>query len=345
MSGWRSWLPDPSPSATATKSTVLVEPASPAVGLEAIQVQPLGASRPGQLEQPAADAMADPVGRHVELLDHGLRQRHERDDAAAGIGGDPGLVAGEHLVRQPRTDVRIGMGRREVEGGPPGGEPDVAQGRAVGRARSTDRDLGAASRAARPSPDHRPGNRPAAASSRIHVTPDRRASWAGQRRGSTSGPNTEPTASAFSAPATTMSTDARGPHDRGVERDPFDPRLDVGRRRDRERELARVDRGRPGEHRQQVPVRAHAEEQQVERRPAVDCRQLGRAQLIGKGGGTPGGAASVADRLACREWVDLVTGIGTPRPAPPAVPSSMSPMSSITSSNGFTFESGWSRGT
>ncbi len=100
--------------------------------------------------RPPADPVSDPVGRDVELVDHRLRQRHQRDDPAVGIGGDPRLMCREHLVREPPPDVVVRVSGREVERGPPGREPHVAQRRPVGRTRAADRDLGQGSGPFRP---------------------------------------------------------------------------------------------------------------------------------------------------------------------------------------------------
>ena len=127
----------------------LVERPCPGVDREAVQVEARRTALLGEVDQPATDAAADPVGRDVQLVHHRLGQRHQRDDAAGAVGRDPRLVARQHLVGEPAPDVVVGMGRREVERRAPRGEPDVAEGRAVVGAGAPDRHLGGARGVAR----------------------------------------------------------------------------------------------------------------------------------------------------------------------------------------------------
>ena len=83
-------------------------------------------------------------------------------------------------------------------------------------------------------------------------------------------------------------------------------RFDVGRGRDRERELGSLKGGRSGEHRQDVPVAAHPERQEVERRPAIVGDRAGRVQLGGHRVGAPGRPACPVERLARPERVEVL---------------------------------------
>jgi hypothetical protein len=72
----------------------LVEVARSAIDLEAVQVEASGTTLLGEVDESSPQAAPDPGGRHVQLLDHRVRQRHQPDDGALAVDGDPGLVAG-----------------------------------------------------------------------------------------------------------------------------------------------------------------------------------------------------------------------------------------------------------
>ena len=101
------------------------------------------------------------------------------------------------------------------------------------------------------------------------MAPAHRASCAGQRRTSRSGPRTVARIAAFPAPWTTTIGSPRGLEDPRIQADPGDVRLDVRRRRTAATHGGRVEQRRAREDGQDVPVAADPDEHDVEDREAV----------------------------------------------------------------------------
>ena len=149
------------------------------------------------------------------------------------------------------------------------------------------------------------------------------------------------------APCITTRTSPRDREDRRVERHPLDVRLDVRRRRDRQRPVLRIERGRAREHRQHVPVAADPEQDEVEHRPAVDDRRGPRPAALARA--RPRSRRRPSPRRSPRS--SGTDGCSRRAAAPPspllpsALPAWRPGRSSRMSSNGLTLDSGWSRGT
>ena len=94
-----------------------------------------------------------------------------------------------------------------------------------------------------------------------------------------------------------------------------------------------------------MPIGTDAHEHEIEDRPAVRLVQAGRSQLGLDLLGGPVGGQVLPDRLAGRERVDVLGWDPEVRAAVVLVGQVPGPASSMMSSNGPAFESGWSAGT
>ena len=144
------------------------------------------------------------------MIDEGVADDQQPDDLRTG-GRDPRLAAGDDLVPDPGSDLVIGVSQRECVGRVERREEYLGDLGRVLRARST-QDL----RLVRGRPV-RPGRHSPAAGPRpprrcSQIAPLRRASWAGQRPGSRTGPKISPIAGALAVPwviASNSSADER----------------------------------------------------------------------------------------------------------------------------------------
>ena len=158
-----------------TNPWLLVEPPGAGVDLEAVQVEAVRAARLGERDEPPAETAADPLGRDVQLLDHRVRQRHQRDDPRRHPAGRRRPTS--RASARARSPASGGRRRRDGSAGSRTSPARTPARRRRCRARRRPLPVRMTSRSL--SDDVTAASRAAAASSRIQVAPSRSASCAG----------------------------------------------------------------------------------------------------------------------------------------------------------------------